>query len=76
MSRGLSEEQKKHIRNEVKRNKLIGYDNPYEIATNIFFKVQELNDFETYFDDVKSFLDDLEKIDYKKTYMAKEFGYK
>ena len=76
MSRGLNEEQKKHIRNEVKRNKLIGYDNTYEIATNIFFKVQELNNFETYFGTVKSFLDDLENEDYKKTYMAKEFGYK
>jgi len=75
MSRELNEEQKKHIRNEVSRNKLIGYNNPYKIATNVFFKVQELNDFETYFDTVNSFLDDLENEDYKKTYMAKEFGY-
>ena len=75
MSRELNEEQKKHIRNEVSRNKLIGYDNPYEVAGNVLMKLMELNDHETFFDNVRSFLDDLENEDYKKTYMAKEFGY-
>ena len=49
--RELTKNQKKLIRNEVLRNKLLGYKNPFEIATNVFFRIQELNDFETYFDD-------------------------
>ena len=59
--RELTKNQKKLIRNEVLRNKLLGYENPFEIATNVFFKIQEMNDFETYFDDVQQYLDDLKE---------------
>ena len=75
MSRELNEEQKKHIRNEVSRNKLLGYPNPYELAGNVLMKLMELNDHETFFDNVDNYIHDLENEDYKKTYMAKEFGY-
>jgi hypothetical protein len=74
--RELTENQKKLIRNEVLRNKLLGYENPFEIATNVFFKIQEMNDFETYFDDVHSYLDDLKEEAYRREFMPREFGYK
>jgi len=74
--RELTENQKKLIRNEVLRNKLLGYKNPFEIATNVFFRIQELNDFETYFDDVQQYLDDLQEEAYRREFMPKEFGYK
>jgi len=74
--RELTENQKKLIRNEVLRNKLLGYENPFEIATNVFFKIQEMNDFETYFDNVQSYLADLKEEAYRREFMPKEFGYK
>ena len=74
--RELTENQKKLIRNEVLRNKLLGYKNPFEIATNVFFKIQEMNDFETYFQDVQQYLDDLKEEAYRREFMPKEFGYK
>ena len=61
--RELNKEQRKHIIREIERNKLLGYDNPYKIATNIYFKVMELNEFETYYQEVESFLDDCKWID-------------
>ena len=74
--RELTKNQKKLIRNEVLRNKLLGYKNPFEIATNVFFRIQELNDFETYFDDVQQYLDDLQEEAYRREFMPREFGYK
>jgi len=74
--RELTENQKKLIRNEVLRNKLLGYENPFEIASNVFFKIQEMNDFETYFDNVQSYLADLKEEAYRREFMPKEFGYK
>ena len=59
MSRELNEEQKKHIRNEVSRNKLLGYPNPYELAGNVLMKLMELNDHETFFDNVDNYEHDL-----------------
>ena len=61
--RELNKEQRKHIIREIERNKLLGYENPYKIATNIYFKVMELNEFETYYQEVESFLDDCKWID-------------
>lgn len=74
--RELTENQKKHIRNEVIRNKLLGYENPFEIAGNIFMQLQKLNDFETFYDDVKQYLADLEEEAYRREFMPREFGYK
>ena len=74
--RELTKNQKKLIRNEVLRNKLLGYENPFEIATNVFFKIQEMNDFETYFQDVQQYLDDLKEEAYRIEFMPREFGYK
>ena len=74
--RELTKNQKKHIRNEVIRNKLLGYENPFEIAGNIFMQLQKLNDFETFYDDVKQYLDDLKEEAYRREFMPREFGYK
>jgi hypothetical protein len=74
--RELTKNQKKLIRNEVLRNKLLGYENPFEIATNVFFKIQEMNDFETYFDHVQQYLDDLKEEAYRREFMPREFGHK
>tara|TARA_R110000824_G_scaffold238_1_gene1251 strand:+ start:543 stop:785 length:243 start_codon:yes stop_codon:yes gene_type:complete len=59
----LNKEQRSHIIREIERNKLLGYENPYEIATNIKLKVMELNEFETYYQEVESFLDDCKWVD-------------
>lgn len=74
--RELTKNQKKHIRNEVIRNKLLGYENPFEIAGNIFMQLQKLNDFETFYDEVKQYLDDLKEEAYRREFMPREFGYK
>ena len=74
--RELTKNQKKHIRNEVIRNKLLGYENPFEIAGNIFMQLQKLNDFETFYDDVKQYLDDLKEEAYRREFMPREVGYK
>ena len=74
--RELTKNQKKHIRNEVIRNKLLGYENPFEIAGNIFMQLQKLIDFETFYDEVKQYLDDLKEEAYRREFMPREFGYK
>lgn len=69
--RELNKEQRKHIIREIERNKLLGYENPYEIATNIKLKVMLLNelydsspnDFETYLQVVASFLANCKWVD-------------
>ena len=75
MSRELKIEQKALILSEVERNKSRGYENPYEITTDTYSKCMELNDHETYRENVKYYLNELKEENHKKTYMAKEFGY-
>ena len=59
MSRELNTQQKAIILSEVKRNKSRGYENPYEIATNVYFKCMELNDHETFYQNVNYYLEEL-----------------
>ena len=83
MSRELNAQQKAMILEEVKRNIQQGSNNEldkltenhYKISTDTYFKCMELNDHETYHQNVEHYLYELKEEDYKKTYMAKEFGY-
>lgn len=59
MSRNLSIQQKALILDEVKRNKSRGYENPYEISTDTYFKCMKLNDHETFHQNVNSYLEEL-----------------
>ena len=74
MSRGLSKEQKKLIRNNVQDN-IQRKDNPYEISSDTHHKCRELNDHETFSQNVDYYLNELKEEEYKKTYMSKEFGH-
>ena len=53
MSRELNAKQKALIISEVKRNKSRGYENPYKISTDTYFKCMKLNDHETYYQNVE-----------------------
>ena len=83
MSRELNIQQKAMILEEVKRNIQQGSNNEldkltenhYKISTDTYFKCMELNDHETYHQNVEHYLYELKEEEYKKTYMAKEFGY-
>lgn len=81
--RELNAQQKAMILEEVKRNIQQGSNNEldkltenhYKISTDTYFKCMELNDHETYHQNVEHYLYELKEEEYKKTYMAKEFGY-
>ena len=73
--RELNNKQKNIIEQEVRENIRKDIDNPYIITRNTFFKCMELNDHETYYQNIENYLDDLKEENFKKTYMAKEFGY-
>ena len=53
---------------EVRENIKLEIPNPYRITTDSYFKIMELNEFETYHQNVNSYLDDLRNDDYKKKY--------
>ena len=59
MSRELNAKQKAIIISEVKRNKSRGYENPYEISTDTYFKCMQINDHETFYQNVNSYLEEL-----------------
>lgn len=59
MSRNLNIQQKALILDEVKRNKSRGYENPYEISTDTYFKCMKLNDHETFHQNVNTYLEEL-----------------
>ena len=59
MSRTLNIQQKAVILDEVKRNISLGYEKPYKISTDTYFKCMELNDHETYHDNVENYLQEL-----------------
>jgi len=75
MSRELSKEQKNIIKQEVRENIRKDIDNPYTITTNTYSKCMELNDHETYYQNIENYLGDLKEENFKKTYMSKEFEY-
>lgn len=58
MSRELNAKQKALIISEVKRNKSRGYENPYKISTDTYFKCMKLNDHETYYQNVENYLEE------------------
>ena len=68
MSRELNRKQKNMLLLEVRENIKLEIPNPYSITTDSYFKIMELNEFETYHQNVNSYLDDLRNDDYKKTY--------
>ena len=59
MSRKLNTQQKAIILSEVKQNKVRGYENPYEISTDTYFKCMKINDHETFYQNVNSYLEEL-----------------
>jgi len=68
MSRELNRKQKNMLLLEVRENIKLEIPNPYRITTDSYFKIMELNEFETYHQNVNSYLDDLRNDDYNKTY--------
>ena len=68
MSRELNRKQKNMLLLEVRENIKLEIPNPYRITTDSYFKIMELNEFETYHQNVNSYLDDLRNDDYKKKY--------
>ena len=68
MSRELNRKQKNMLLLEVRENIKLEIPNPYSITTDSYFKIMELNEFETYHQNVNSYLDDLRNYDYKKKY--------
>jgi len=63
MSRELDRKQKQIILSEIQRNKVLGLENPYVISTDTYFKCMEINDHETYHQNVENFLDDFKQND-------------
>ena len=59
MSRKLNIQQKAMILSEVKQNKARGYENPYQISTNTYFKCMQINDHETFYQNVENYLEEL-----------------
>ena len=61
--RELNIQQKTIILEEVKRNIQQGsnneIDNPYKISTDTYFKCMELNDHETFYQNVENYLQEL-----------------
>ena len=61
--RELNIQQKTLILEEVKRNIAQGsnneIDNPYKISTDTYFKCMELNDHETFYQNVENYLQEL-----------------
>jgi len=64
--RELNTQQKAMILEEVKRNIKKEIDNPYRIKSNTYFKCMELNDHETYHQNVNYYLNELREEEYKK----------
>ena len=63
MSRELNRKQKQIILSEIQHNKVLGLENPYQISTNTYFKCMEINDHETFHQNVENFLDDFKQND-------------
>ena len=59
MSRELNRKQEKIILSEIQRNKVLGLENPYKISTDIYFKCMEINDHETFYQNIKNYLAEL-----------------
>ena len=59
MSRELNAQQKAIIISEVKRNKSRGYENLYQISTDTYFKCMQINDHETFYQNVENYLEEL-----------------
>jgi hypothetical protein len=63
MSRELNRKQKQIILSEIQHNKVLGLENPYQISTNTYFKCMEINDHETFHQNVEHFIDDIKYSD-------------
>lgn len=63
MSRELNRKQKQIILSEIQRNKVLGLENPYQLRSDIYFKCMEINDHETFHQNVENFLDDFKQND-------------
>ena len=59
MSRQLNRKQKALILSEVQQNKTRGYENPYKISTDTYFKCMKINDHETFYQNVENYLQEL-----------------
>ena len=63
MSRELNRKQEKMILSEIQRNKVSRLENPYVISTDIYFKCMEINDHETFYQNVENFIYDFKQND-------------
>ncbi len=63
MSRELDRKQKQIILSEIQANKESGLENPYVISTDTYFKCMEINDHETFYQNVQHFIDDIKYSD-------------
>ena len=63
MSRDLNRKQEKMILSEIQHNKVLGLENPYKISTDIYFKCMEINDHETFYQNVENFIYDFKQND-------------
>ena len=69
MSRELNRKQKRIILSEIQRNKVLGLEDAYQLRSNIYFKCMEINDHETFHQNVENFLDDIEYSDNDEFYL-------
>tara|TARA_R100000808_G_scaffold10541_1_gene27868 strand:- start:654 stop:962 length:309 start_codon:yes stop_codon:yes gene_type:complete len=63
MSRELNRKQRQIILAEIQANKESGLENPYVISTDTYFKCMEINDHETFYQNVEHFIDDIKYSD-------------
>ena len=69
MSRELNRKQKRIILSEIQRNKVLGLENPYQLRSNIYFKCMQINDHETYHQNVDNFIYDFRENDEDEFYL-------
>ena len=70
MSRELNRKQEQIILSEIQANKVSGYENPYEISSEIFRKLEEENDHETIIQNIDNFIDDFKQDDNDEFYLG------
>ena len=70
MSRELNRKQEQIILSEIQLNKVLRLENPYEISSEIFRNLEEENDHETIWQNIKHFIDDFKQDDNDEFYLG------
>ena len=63
MSRELNTKQKQIILTEIQANKETGLSDAYKISNDVYFRCMKINDHETFYQNVESFIDDFKQND-------------